>query len=86
MEQQNKQQRIIPFQIINNQSRCNNWNGSLPMMQYGLIDKRVQELKNEHNNIGWLSSTTPEKSSKYSILKPDMEYANFLMQTQQCNI
>ena len=26
-------------QIINNQSKCNNWNGNLPMMQYGLKDK-----------------------------------------------
>ena len=67
---ENQKERIIPFQIINNQSKCNNWNGNLPMMQYGLKDKRVQELKNEHNNIGWLASTTPEKSLNLITLYP----------------
>lgn len=62
--------RIIPFQIINNKSKCENWNGKLPMMEYGLKDKRVQELKKEHNNIGFLASTTPEKSLNLIYLYP----------------
>ena len=91
-----KNNNLIPFQIINNSPKCPNayqsnkseivtqCNGNLPMFEYGLKQERQNYLNTLNNTVGLLS-TRPEMSPYYKQIKPDMNYARFLYESQNQN-
>lgn len=72
---------LIPFQIINNQSKCNNWNGNLDMLKYGLNSSCKKNLVTAWNSIGLLSNNET-LSPYYKPIQINQNYANFLLNTQ----
>lgn len=73
---------LIPFQIINNQSKCNNSNGKLDMLRYGLSQPFKNNLMSEWNSVGLLL-TNEKQSPYYTPIKIDTNYAQFLLNTQK---
>ena len=76
---------MIPFQIINKQPTCNNWNGEIDMLNYGLTPSFKNNLIRSWNTVGLLANVEKE-SPFYNPPSIDKKYANFLLQTQQCKI
>ena len=76
--------KLIPFQIINSKPACNSYNGNLPMFEYGLTPQKQMSLTNSYKSVGILSVNEKE-SPYYTPIRPDLEYANFLMRSQEKN-
>jgi len=76
---------LIPYQIINNNSKCDNSNGKLDMFKYGLSNTKKNNLLNSYNSMGILSNNATE-SPYYTPLKIDLNYAQFLKNTQKCKV
>lgn len=75
---------LIPFQIINNQPKCNNWNNKLDMYNYGLTSEKQTNLNLNWNTVGLLANIDEKQSPFYNSIKIDENYTQFLKNTQMC--
>ena len=80
-----KNNNLIPYQIINNNPKCNKWNGKLDMLKYGLSNSTKNNLFQSYNSMGLLSNNETE-SPYYKPLKIDLNYAQYLKNTQKCKV
>ena len=76
----------IPIQINSKPSTyCNGSSGKLPMWDYGLSNEYKDNMMDQYNHIGILSTLDMMNSPYYLQAKIDPEYVKFLKMISDCN-